>query len=62
MWAESVIKTPAEPALEPLGATYTIMGTLEFKIFWTISLVDSSKPPGVFNSIINASADILSAQ
>ena len=56
MLAESVMKTPADPARDPLGAIYTMTGTVEPKIPWTIFLVDSSKPPGVFISITSTEA------
>ena len=45
--AAYVMNTPADAALEPAGATYTIIGTSEERIAFTISLMDKSRPPGV---------------
>ena len=45
--AARVMKHPALPALAPSGATNTAVGTVEAYRLCTISLVDSSRPPGV---------------
>ena len=42
-----VMKTPADAAPAPLGATYTITGTGEPNISFTMVRVEFSSPPGV---------------
>jgi hypothetical protein len=55
MCALKVMKTPAEPARDPLGETYTITGISEFRISLVTNLMDSSNPPGVLSSITKTS-------
>ena len=54
--AASRMKKPADAARAPEGATYTITGTGDASIFAMIERVESTRPPGVRNSISTASA------
>ena len=47
---------PADAALAPDGATYTITGTGAARIALTILSAELSSPPGVSSSITNALA------
>jgi hypothetical protein len=55
------IKNPAEAARPPLGLTYAATGVFELKILSMISLIDESKPPGVFREMMTKLAFSLSA-
>jgi hypothetical protein len=54
--AAIVMKTPAEPAPAPLGATYTITGIGAARRSFTTVRADVSRPPGVSSSISSAAA------
>ena len=45
--AAAVMNVPAEPALAPLGETYTATGIGDSRSNWTMSLVAPRRPPGV---------------
>jgi len=62
MWAASVMKTPAEAARAPVGATKMITGTSAFNIRWTIARMDRSSPPGVSSWMMSAWARSLCAR
>src|SRR5207247_5796501 len=62
MWAASVMKTPAEAARAPVGATKMITGTSAFNIRWTITRMDRSSPPGVSSWMMSAWARSLLAR
>ena len=55
-FAASVMKVPAEAALAPDGATYTITGNGAARIALTIFSAEFSSPPGVSSSITSALA------
>ena len=51
MWADMVMKVPAEAARAPPGATKTATGTGEANISLTMSRVLLTSPPGVSRRI-----------
>ncbi len=60
--AAMVMNTPAEAARAPVGDTYTMTGTGEARMLWTIERIDRSSPPGVFSSTTRAWAPSLWAR
>ena len=60
-WAAIVIRTPAEAARAPLGATYTMTGTGEFRMDCTMSRIAVSRPPGVSNCRMTHAAPLEAA-
>ena len=54
--AAIVMKTPAEAARAPVGATYTTTGTSAFMMLCTIERIERSRPPGVSSRTTSASA------
>ena len=59
--AAAVMKVPAEPALAPLGETYTATGTRASNSSSTMSLVEERRPPGVSSSMTTRVAPSSSA-
>src|SRR2546425_2044120 len=53
-WAAIVMKTPAEAARAPVGATYTMTGTSALNMRWTIARIERSSPPGVSSWMTSA--------
>ncbi|OLD75578.1 MAG: hypothetical protein AUG87_12505 [Candidatus Rokubacteria bacterium 13_1_20CM_4_70_14] len=62
MCAASVMKTPAEAARAPVGATKMMTGTSAPNIRWTIARMDRSSPPGVSSWMTSAWARSLCAR
>ena len=62
MGAAIVMKTPAEAARAPVGATYTTTGTSELRISCTIDRMERSSPPGVSSWMTRATACSLRAR
>src|SRR5438094_758937 len=60
--AASVMKTPAEAARAPVGATKMMTGTSAPNIRWTIARMDRSSPPGVSSWMTSAWARSLCAR
>src|SRR2546428_457371 len=60
--AASVMKTPAEAARAPVGATKMMTGTSAPNIRWTIARMDRSSPPGVSSWMTSARARSLCAR
>jgi hypothetical protein len=60
--AASVMKTPADPAPAPLGATHTITGSGAFRISFTITCMEGRSPPGVSSSMTSAGTPSRSAR
>ena len=52
----SVMKTPAEAARAPVGATYTTTGTSALRIRCAMLRIDFSSPPGVSRRMTRARA------
>jgi hypothetical protein len=61
-WAAMVMKTPAEAARAPVGATYTTMGTAAPSWRWTIARIERSSPPGVSSWMTSAWLPSVSAR
>src|SRR2546422_467132 len=53
-WAAIVMKTPAEAARAPVGATNTMTGNSAFIMRWTIARIARSSPPGVSSWMTSA--------
>ena len=56
IFAAIVMKTPAEAARAPVGATYTMTGMGEPRMVCTIERIERSSPPGVLSWTIRACA------
>ena len=56
-----VMNTPAEAALAPEGETNTTIGISALTISWIMSRMAVSRPPGVSNSMMQATAPSCSA-
>ncbi len=59
--AASVMYAPAEPARAPFGDTYTTTGIGAARMSFTMSRVESSRPPGVSRRKTTISAPSFSA-
>ncbi len=52
--AAMVMKTPAEAARAPVGATYTMTGISAFRMAWAMDRMERSRPPGVLRRTMSA--------
>jgi hypothetical protein len=55
-WPAMVMKTPAEAARAPVGATYTMTGISALRMVCTIERMERSSPPGVSSCNTRAGA------
>ena len=60
-WPDMVMNVPADAAIAPLGATYTITGTFADWMRWTMCSIDDCRPPGVSSLMTTAFASVRSA-